>query len=119
MADSVKFIALVLCDMKKVITESIVPTCLAMRKTKAGKEGIWKNELKWEKEYGKKSSNLQAVTSSSFAIAWLEATFPDFVSEDTGVGKLLALKAHPYVPFDASLALQNLQLTELRIVDLS
>ncbi|XP_058099659.1 nuclear pore complex protein NUP88 isoform X5 [Magnolia sinica] len=56
--------------------------------------------------FGQKSSNLQAVTSSSFAIAWLEATFPDFGNHEMEGGNLLALKARPYVPFDASLALQ-------------
>ncbi|XP_058099655.1 uncharacterized protein LOC131244007 isoform X2 [Magnolia sinica] len=57
--------------------------------------------------FGQKSSNLQAVTSSSFAIAWLEATFPDFGNHEMEGGNLLALKARPYVPFDASLALQG------------
>lgn len=57
--------------------------------------------------YGLKSSNSQAVTNSSLAIAWLEATFPQLVSQAKEGGSLLALKAHPYVPFDASLALQG------------
>lgn len=56
--------------------------------------------------YGLKSSNSQAVTNSSLAIAWLEATFPELVSQAKEGGSLLALKARPYVPFDASLALQ-------------
>lgn len=56
--------------------------------------------------YGLKSSNSQAVTNSSLAIAWLEATFPELVNQAKEGGSLLALKARPYVPFDASLALQ-------------
>ncbi|KAJ4979170.1 hypothetical protein NE237_009950 [Protea cynaroides] len=57
--------------------------------------------------FGLKSSNSRAVCNSSIAIAWLEATFPELAQQDMEGGKILALKAHPYAQFDASLSLQG------------
>ncbi|KAF2319079.1 hypothetical protein GH714_013137 [Hevea brasiliensis] len=57
--------------------------------------------------FGLKSVNQTAVSNSNLAISWLEATFPEL---DTGAMEeenLLALKARPYVLFDASLCLQG------------
>lgn len=56
---------------------------------------------------GLKSSNPRAVSNSSLAIAWLEATFPELTHQEAG-GTLEVLRAQPYVPFDASLSLQVL-----------
>ncbi|XP_077238691.1 nuclear pore complex protein-like protein isoform X1 [Tasmannia lanceolata] len=57
--------------------------------------------------FGLNSSNKQAVSNSNLAIAWLEATFPELRDKAVEGGTLLALKARPYVPFDASLLLQG------------
>ncbi|KAI3939077.1 hypothetical protein MKX01_001945 [Papaver californicum] len=57
--------------------------------------------------FGLKASNSRAVSYSSLAIAWLQATFPQLVSQPAGGGSSVALRAHPYVPFDASLSLQG------------
>ncbi|KAF8396937.1 hypothetical protein HHK36_018572 [Tetracentron sinense] len=56
--------------------------------------------------FGLKSSNSRAVSNSSLAISWLEATFPEIAHQTMEGGNLSALKAHPYAPFDASLSLQ-------------
>ncbi|OVA02682.1 Nucleoporin Nup88 [Macleaya cordata] len=56
--------------------------------------------------FGLRASNSRAVSYSSLAIAWLEATFPELAHHAAG-GNSLALRAHPYVPFDASLSLQG------------
>ncbi|KAF9599136.1 hypothetical protein IFM89_035415 [Coptis chinensis] len=56
--------------------------------------------------FGLKSSNSRAVSNSSLAIAWLEAIFPELTHQETR-GTMLVLRAHPYVPFDASLFLQG------------
>lgn len=64
--------------------------------------------------YGLKSSNPRAVANSSLAIAWLEATFPELANQAKESGSLLALKARPHVPFDASLALQVFSVLILR-----
>lgn len=56
--------------------------------------------------YGVKSSNSIAVSNSSLAIEWLEATFPDLTEQGTRGDNILVVKAHPYALLDASLALQ-------------
>ncbi|KAI3988942.1 hypothetical protein MKX01_016513 [Papaver californicum] len=56
--------------------------------------------------FGLKASNSRAVSYSSLAIAWLQATFPQLVSQPEGGRSSVALRAHPYVPFDASVSLQ-------------
>lgn len=56
---------------------------------------------------GLKSSNSQAVCNSSFAIAWLEATFPELVNRAKEGSSSDVFKARPHVLFDASLALQG------------
>ncbi|KAF6153604.1 hypothetical protein GIB67_027471 [Kingdonia uniflora] len=53
------------------------------------------------------SSNSIAVSNSCLAIAWLESTFPELAHQAAEGDSFLALKAHPYVPFDASLSLQG------------
>ncbi|XP_020875927.1 nuclear pore complex protein NUP88 isoform X2 [Arabidopsis lyrata subsp. lyrata] len=57
--------------------------------------------------YGVKSSNSIAVSNSSLAIEWLEATFPDLTEQGTRGENILVVKAHPYALLDASLALQG------------
>ncbi|MCL7026470.1 hypothetical protein MKW94_006644 [Papaver nudicaule] len=57
--------------------------------------------------FGLKASNPRAVSYSSLAIAWLQATFPQLASQPAEGGSSVALRAHPYVPFDASLTLQG------------
>ncbi|XP_042490538.1 nuclear pore complex protein NUP88 [Macadamia integrifolia] len=57
--------------------------------------------------FGLKSSNSRAVSNSSIAIAWLEATFPELTHQDLEGGTISALKAHPYAQFDVSLSLQG------------
>ncbi|XP_043723661.1 nuclear pore complex protein NUP88 [Telopea speciosissima] len=57
--------------------------------------------------FGLKSANSRAVSNSSIAIAWLEATFPELCHQDMEGGKISALKAHPHAQFDASLSLQG------------
>ncbi|GLJ40760.1 hypothetical protein SUGI_0842760 [Cryptomeria japonica] len=53
----------------------------------------------------------KASSNASFAIAWLEAVFPELVdfSDDLVAERLrlLGLKARAYVPFDASISLQG------------
>lgn len=56
---------------------------------------------------GLKSSNSKDLSSSSLAIAWLEATFPELADRSLGGGNILILRAHPYAPLDASLSLQG------------
>lgn len=56
--------------------------------------------------YGVKSSNAIAVSNSSLAIEWLEATFPELTEQGTRGENILVVKAHPYALLDSSLALQ-------------
>ncbi|KAK6933019.1 Nucleoporin Nup88 [Dillenia turbinata] len=57
--------------------------------------------------FGLKSSNPIAVSNANMAICWLEATFPELAQQEKGEGNFIALKAHPYALFDASLSLQG------------
>ncbi|CAA3024448.1 nuclear pore complex NUP88 [Olea europaea subsp. europaea] len=57
--------------------------------------------------FGMKSSNSKAVTNSNLAISWLEATFPGLAHQAGEGGNLFAIKAQPYVLFDASISLQG------------
>ncbi|XP_021662781.2 nuclear pore complex protein NUP88 isoform X2 [Hevea brasiliensis] len=57
--------------------------------------------------FGLKSANQTAVSNSNLAISWLEATFPELDNGAMEGENLLALKARPYVLFDASLCLQG------------
>lgn len=56
--------------------------------------------------FGMKSSNSKAVSNSNLAISWLEATFPGLAHQAGEGGNLFAIKAQPYVLFDASISLQ-------------
>lgn len=56
--------------------------------------------------FGLKSSNSTAVSNSSLAIFWLEATFPELARQEAEGADLSMLRAHPYALFDASLSLQ-------------
>ena len=56
--------------------------------------------------FGLKSVNSSAVSNSSLAITWLEATFPEIDQETADEGNLPTLKAHPHALFDSSLSLQ-------------
>ncbi|KAI3982067.1 hypothetical protein MKX01_018973 [Papaver californicum] len=56
--------------------------------------------------FGLKASNSRAVSYSSLAIAWLQATFPPLVSQPAGGGSSVALRAS-LLPFYASLSLQG------------
>ncbi|XP_008787622.1 nuclear pore complex protein NUP88 [Phoenix dactylifera] len=58
-------------------------------------------------EFGLKSSDLKVVSNSRLAIDWLEATFPDLADQSFEEGSVLASRAHPYAPIDASLSLQG------------
>ncbi|KAL5734347.1 hypothetical protein ACOSP7_032208 [Xanthoceras sorbifolium] len=57
--------------------------------------------------FGLKSVNSSAVSNSSLAISWLEATFPEIAQETVDEGNLPTLKAHPHALFDSSLSLQG------------
>ncbi|KAL0452738.1 UNVERIFIED_CONTAM: Nuclear pore complex protein [Sesamum latifolium] len=57
--------------------------------------------------FGLKSSNSKAVNNSNMAISWLEATFPELVRQAGDGAQLYAVKAQPFVLFDASVALQG------------
>ncbi|KAK2634980.1 hypothetical protein Ddye_029772 [Dipteronia dyeriana] len=57
--------------------------------------------------FGLKSVNPSAVSNSSLAITWLEATFPEIDQETVDNGNLPTLKAHPHALFDSSLSLQG------------
>lgn len=56
--------------------------------------------------FGLKSGNSTAVSNSSLAISWLEATFPELAHQEAEGLDLSTLRAHPYALFDASLSLQ-------------
>ncbi|KAL2940621.1 Nuclear pore complex protein NUP88 [Bienertia sinuspersici] len=56
--------------------------------------------------FNQKSTNSTAISSSSLAISWLEATFPE-LEERKEASHVSAVKAHPYVLIDASLSLQG------------
>lgn len=56
--------------------------------------------------FGLKSVNSSAVSNSSLAISWLEATFPDISQETMDEGNLPTIRAHPHALFDSSLSLQ-------------
>ncbi|KAH9325451.1 hypothetical protein KI387_005629, partial [Taxus chinensis] len=53
----------------------------------------------------------KAASNASFAIAWLEAVFPELADFSDGLLaeriRLLGLKARAYIPFDASVSLQG------------
>lgn len=55
---------------------------------------------------GLKSTSAVAVNTSSLAISWLEAIFPELNDEILEEEYLLTLKARPFALFDASLRLQ-------------
>ncbi|PIN21581.1 Nuclear pore complex, Nup88/rNup84 component [Handroanthus impetiginosus] len=57
--------------------------------------------------FGLKSANSKAVNDSNMAISWLEATFPELVRQAGDSGKSYAVKAQPFVLFDASVSLQG------------
>ncbi|KAL2541732.1 Nuclear pore complex protein [Abeliophyllum distichum] len=57
--------------------------------------------------FGMNSSNSKAVNNSNLAISWLEATFPELARQAGEGGNLFAIKAQPYVLFDASVSLQG------------
>jgi len=56
--------------------------------------------------FGLKSGHSTAVSNSSLAISWLEATFPELAHQEAEGADLSMLRAHPYALFDASLSLQ-------------
>lgn len=56
--------------------------------------------------FGQKSTNSTAISNSSLAISWLEATFPELDQGKEG-SNISAVKARPYVLIEASLALQG------------
>lgn len=56
--------------------------------------------------FGLNSANTKAASNSRLAISWLEATFPDLQNQEVEGENLSVLRAHAYVQFDASLALQ-------------
>lgn len=55
---------------------------------------------------GLDSSNPRVARNSSLAISWIEGTFPEFVEHKMEGDSVFLLRAHPYTPTDASLALQ-------------
>ncbi|XP_037495845.1 nuclear pore complex protein NUP88 [Jatropha curcas] len=57
--------------------------------------------------FGLKSANQTAISNSSLAISWLEATFPELNDEAIEEENTSVLKARPYALFDASLCLQG------------
>ena len=56
--------------------------------------------------FGLKSTSSTAVSNSSLAISWLEATFPELKQQEKEVNHISAVKARPHVLIDASLSLQ-------------
>ncbi|CAO2833366.1 unnamed protein product [Amaranthus hypochondriacus] len=56
--------------------------------------------------FGQKSANSTAISNSSLAISWLEATFPELV-QGMETSHISAVKARPYVLIDMSLSLQG------------
>ncbi|CAN1174810.1 Nuclear pore complex protein NUP88 [Linum perenne] len=56
---------------------------------------------------GLESANPIAVSNSSRAVSWLEATFPELTSEDADGENISAVRARAHVLFDASLCLQG------------
>lgn len=56
--------------------------------------------------FGLRSSNSSAVSNSSLAISWLEATFPELAEDTVDEGNLPILKARPHALFNSSLSLQ-------------
>ncbi|KAJ8439416.1 hypothetical protein Cgig2_001756 [Carnegiea gigantea] len=57
--------------------------------------------------FGLKSASSTAVSNSSLAISWLEATFPELNQQEKEVNHISAVKARPHVLIDASLSLQG------------
>ncbi|KAJ0102764.1 hypothetical protein Patl1_06594 [Pistacia atlantica] len=57
--------------------------------------------------FGLRSSNSSAISNSSLAISWLEATFPELAQDAVDEGDLPTLKAHPHALFNSSLSLQG------------
>ncbi|KAJ0044390.1 hypothetical protein Pint_06486 [Pistacia integerrima] len=57
--------------------------------------------------FGLRSSNSSAISNSSLAISWLEATFPELAQDPVDEGDLPTLKAHPHALFNSSLSLQG------------
>ncbi|XP_021769174.1 nuclear pore complex protein NUP88-like [Chenopodium quinoa] len=57
--------------------------------------------------FGQKSTNSSAISNSSLAISWLEATFPELDQGKGAASNITAVKACPYVVIDASLSLQG------------
>ena len=55
--------------------------------------------------FGQKSANSTAISNSSLAISWLEATFPE-LGQGMETSHISAVKARPYVLIDMSLSLQ-------------
>ncbi|KAK6145495.1 hypothetical protein DH2020_022315 [Rehmannia glutinosa] len=72
---------------------------------------LWESILEMYNDahtFGLKSANPKAVNNSNMAISWLEATFPELLVHQAGDGgKLLAVKARPFVLLDASVSLQG------------
>ncbi|KAK6145486.1 hypothetical protein DH2020_022306 [Rehmannia glutinosa] len=71
---------------------------------------LWESILEMYNDahtFGLKSANPKAVNNSNMAISWLEATFPELVHQAGDGGKLLAVKARPFVLLDASVSLQG------------
>lgn len=57
--------------------------------------------------FGLKSTSSTAVSNSSLAISWLEATFPELNQQEKEVNHISAVKARSHVLIDASLSLQG------------
>ncbi|GAA0148195.1 transporter [Lithospermum erythrorhizon] len=56
---------------------------------------------------GLNSHHPEAVSTSSLAISWLEATFPELAKQAEESGHPLAVKAQPYVLLDSAVSLQG------------
>ncbi|KAF4353389.1 hypothetical protein F8388_016350 [Cannabis sativa] len=81
-----------------------------------GGDHLWDSVYKWESiteiysdahTFGLKSAYPVAVSNSSLAISWLEATFPDLANQTSEGVDLSTLRARPFALFDASLSLQG------------
>lgn len=63
-------------------------------------------EIYKDAHVGLDSSNPTVARNSGLAITWLEATFPELVERKMEEESVFLLRAHPYTPIEASLALQ-------------
>ncbi|KAL0902895.1 hypothetical protein M5K25_028426 [Dendrobium thyrsiflorum] len=64
-------------------------------------------EIYKDAHVGLDSSNPTVARNSGLAITWLEATFPELVERKMEEESVFLLRAHPYTPIEASLALQG------------